>query len=244
MVCCNDLCVHSLCVGALAAESASNVNVLLGENAGNDLARSSRTTSGETSAEASAEAPTTVEAKTYKASSLCHTASYADTLTMASNEALFSEEHISTFSTAARCIWERLPSHYRVLSVSELVRLACLTDTNAFGITLLKPGSQWRDVLSTSRTTSAAAPPKIVDVFVAGYGIYPKCAQLNHSCYPSCHVAAGSSIGAGGNRCEKRLIPQNDQPLLNGPILQMRTIRPVSCGEELTDSYIDLHLDR
>ena len=55
-------------------------------------------------------------------------------------------------------------------------------------------------------------------LFVTGAGCYPNTALLNHSCAPTCVLA------------------------FDGPRVEVRTLRAVAAGEELTHSYVDLCL--
>jgi len=80
-----------------------------------------------------------------------------------------------------------------------------------------------------------------------GWCLDASAARLNHSCSPNCAVVRGgtsasnpSSTGASGSR------EATDSPISiskstgsNGT-LEVRTIAPVDCGDELTISYLDL----
>lgn len=211
-----------LCLFAVEAEAASQGNKILGNaNTAISPEGTEETPHKDVDAKANAAVPVLpIESSTYE-----------DTLTMVSHETLFTEDQLNAFRVAAEGILRIMPAHRRVLDVADIVRLACLIDTNSFGVALLKRGGRWSELCTSS---TSAQCPKLVDLCIPGYGIFPKCARLNHSCYPSCHVA---------------IVPPHQlegviDPLLSDPVLQMRTIRPVPLGEELTDSYTDLYCTR
>lgn len=157
-------------------------------------------------------------------------ADFDSMLSMKSNRDEFDQKWLECLEGAAQDILNIIPPYLRVLSVNEMVCFACVSDTNSFGIAVEYPQIDIPDDLSIPMVSSNRPP--IVSVFIAGLGIYPICAKLNHSCYPSCQFSLCS------NQSGRQFRSQSGAPL------SMKTLRCVPNNVELTDSYIDLYTDR
>lgn len=258
---------------------------------------------------------------------------YKDTCYMESNVKHFGADWLACFEGAAKLILRFVPPELQVLSVDALVALACISDTNSFGLTteryeyfcciherasaavasrkgnLLSSSSflegtkppidklikhldeqaiRCRETLTKTSPKKAASPPPssssssssqwdpivwrsaikgicakagcrplsggsggrgchclptvlgpvpaVVSLSVAGLGIYPLSAKLNHSCFPSAEYRLRPTLlpDAGSNHVGR----------LAGAPLSMTLTRVVRSGEEITDCYTDMYTDR
>lgn len=152
---------------------------------------------------------------------------FEDITMMKTNREFFKLDWIECLEGTAKAILDIVPPELRVLSSDELVTFACVSDTNSFGISV--GDSQYEIPSDLSEISNYQQRPPIAALYIGGLGIYPLCAKLNHSCYPSCQFSLASFL--------KR------HQRFNAP-LSMKTLRFVSENEDLTDSYVDLYSDR